>query len=406
VNCEVEFLPVGDGTRPGDAIVIRYGSDEAFRLMIVDGGTLEVGKQVVEHVRQHFGADTVVSHVVVTHADADHASGIREVLTGLKVERLWVHMPWNSASAALPYFASKEWTAATLANELIASYDILRDIVSIAIDRSVTIAEPFAGAEIGPFTVLSPAREIYAWLLPQFDKTPDADRTAIERDGIWIGKAPGILARLFERAAATVQKWFIESWSNERLKDGGCTSASNESSVVLYGDFRPSRPILLTGDAGIVALTLAAAFAEGRGLPLGNFQFVQIPHHGSIRNVGPTVLNRLVGPVLPEGISTSPFSAFVSAPKDDATHPRQMVPRIDILRINCLAGSIETLAVIESGRLRYRPHLKRARTTRTHLAGHGRRNPIDSPSLRPRGARFCVREVGARTWKLQIKYAK
>lgn len=51
---------------------------------------------------------------------------------------------------------------------------------------------------------------------------------------------------------------------------------------------------------------------------------MQIPHHGSRRNVGPTILNRILGPIQAEG-SLPRFSAFVSAPKDDDTHPRKMV---------------------------------------------------------------------------------
>ena len=29
MNCEIEFLPVGDGCKPGDAIVVRYGDVNA-----------------------------------------------------------------------------------------------------------------------------------------------------------------------------------------------------------------------------------------------------------------------------------------------------------------------------------------------------------------------------------------
>jgi len=99
--------------------------------------------------------------------------------------------------------------------------------------------------------------------------------------------------------------------------------ASNESSLVLYGAFDKGR-ILLTGDAGINALTWAADQADATGLPLQDFSFVQIPHHGSRRNVGPTILNRLLGPILQQGSDTK-FAAFVSAPKDDEKHPRKIV---------------------------------------------------------------------------------
>jgi beta-lactamase superfamily II metal-dependent hydrolase len=93
---------------------------------------------------------------------------------------------------------------------------------------------------------------------------------------------------------------------------------------VLYGDFGSNRRVLLTGDAGIVALNLAANWADRSGFPLQQFNFVQVHHHGSRRNVGPTVLNRLLGPIQQQG-TPSRFTAFVSAPKDDDSHPRKIV---------------------------------------------------------------------------------
>jgi hypothetical protein len=68
----------------------------------------------------------------------------------------------------------------------------------------------------------------------------------------------------------------------------------------------------------------AASFAEARGLVLRNFALVQVPHHGSRRNVGAMILNRLIGPVVSEG-QVPHFTAVVSAPKDDSAHPRKIV---------------------------------------------------------------------------------
>ena len=72
------------------------------------------------------------------------------------------------------------------------------------------------------------------------------------------------------------------------------------------------------------ALTWSITYAKGHGHLLQQFSFVQIPHHGSRRNVGPTVLNELLG--LPQLESApSRFTAFVSAPKEDDQHPRKIV---------------------------------------------------------------------------------
>lgn len=324
MNCEIEFLPVGESSQAGDAIVIRYGTDADYKLMVIDGGTKESGAATVEHVRRQFGTKSIISHVVVTHPDADHASGVRSILSELPVENLWLHVPWLHAAKALPYFADKRWTADGLTQAIRKQYGIIDEIVGMASAQSTSVYEPFAGAAIGPLMVLSPTQRIYELLLPQFDGTPDADRTAIEATGCWIGKEPGTVAQLFEKLAAKVQKkWIHETWEKELLREGGVTSATNESSVILYGQFNEG-PVLLTGDAGLFALTRAAESAETANLPLQRFAFVQIPHHGSRRNVGPTILNRLLGPIQPVE-TPGTMSAFVSAPKNDDTHPREMV---------------------------------------------------------------------------------
>jgi hypothetical protein len=322
MNCEIEFMPVGDGTRGGDAIIVRYGDIQNYKLMVVDGGTVDTGIKMVAHLKRHFGDNTILSDVVLTHSDADHASGLREILREIPVTNLWLHIPWLLSAEAITLFKNKNWTAANLDMAIKKEYDILSELVDLAVANGTTIYYPFQGAQIGPFTVLSPSRNTYLHLLPQFDKTPDADQTLIEQADLWIGKAPGGVWALLEKAAAAVTSWLPEDWYTERLKDGGKTSASNESSVVLYADTTPGR-ILLTGDAGIRALWWATHYAKGRGFVLRDFKFVQVPHHGSRRNVGPTVLNELVGPIQQEG--TEKFDVFVSAPKDDEQHPRKIV---------------------------------------------------------------------------------
>lgn len=321
-SCEVEFLPVGTGAKAGDAIIVRYGDDTTYELMLVDGGHAETGVTIVEHLRTYFGPLPLLEHVVLTHSDSDHASGIRKVLEEIPVRHLWMHVPWLLAENSRDLFADKRWTAAGLERAVCAEYGIISEIFDLAVEKGCQIHLPFEGNEIGPFRVMSPTALAYRFLLPQFEKTPNPDQKAINDARWWLGKESS-LRKFLEAAKAAAHGWISESWYHERLRDGGITSASNETSVVLYGSFGSKR-VLLTGDAGINALTWSADYADRIGLPLQQFTFVQIPHHGSRRNVGPAILNRLLGPVVPEGTPTR-FSAFVSAPPDDASHPRRIV---------------------------------------------------------------------------------
>jgi len=320
MNCEIEFLPVGEGEKAGDCIVVRYGEEHDYHLMVVDGGTLETGDALIEHIRQEFPAVTVIEHVVLTHADADHASGLRKLFGQFHVRHVWMHVPWLMAPQALHLFADKGMTAPQLARRLRDEYDILSELVTLAEVHGTMVHQPFEGTRIGPFMVLNPSEYAYAHLLPQFERTPEPDQAALEAARMWLGKAR---RKSFLRRALDAVNWTFETYQFETLRDGQTTSASNESSVVLYAEC-DERRVLLTGDAGVEALTWACHAAERRGLRLGAFHFVQIPHHGSRNNVGPTVLNRLIGPATPEQQPRS-FFAFASSPKDSAKHPRKVV---------------------------------------------------------------------------------
>ena len=58
--------------------------------------------------------------------------------------------------------------------------------------------------------------------------------------------------------------------------------------------------------------------------PCGNSLSCRSRITAAVATFGPTVLNRLLGPIQPENSATR-FSAYVSAPSDDDTHPRKMV---------------------------------------------------------------------------------
>ena len=266
MKSEIEFLAVGEGTKAGDAIVVRYGDVNAYQLMLIDGGHAETGGNIIAHLKKHFGPNPVLQHMVLTHSDADHASGLRTVLQEIKVNNLWLHVPWLLAEEARGLFKDKRWTQDGLGQSIKAEYDIVSEILDLGQAAGCKMDYPFAGSDIGPFKILSPTLGAYLYLLPQFDRTPDPDQEAIEAANMWLGKETRI-KKLFEAAKAALQNWTTESWDKERLKDGGITSASNKSSVVLYGSFEKGN-VLLTSDAGINGLTWAANNAKSLGLTL------------------------------------------------------------------------------------------------------------------------------------------
>ncbi|PNG58655.1 MULTISPECIES: hypothetical protein [unclassified Variovorax] len=281
VGYEVDFFPAEGG---GTAILVRWGMPGNYKLLVCDGGTRDSAQRLVQHVRTYC-LSSHVDYVVSSHPDARHAEGLELILERLSVGELWVHRPWAHTE--------RTWTGMATAQKL----------EKLALARQVPVHEPFAGAVIGPFTVLSPNRSWYVeGLLPAFG-------TALPRGaGLTLADA----ARWVLLASAGMGS----RWDFEPLPRDAATSAEDESSVVLYGEFE-GRGVLLTSNAGIRALSDASTFAEhlGLGLPM-NIRLMQVPNEGKPDHLSSRVLDRLVGERQPREQREYTKTAFMSAPQN------------------------------------------------------------------------------------------
>lgn len=337
VGYEIDFLPVGNGDKSGDAIAIRYGTQGNYKVMVVDGGTKDSGKELVNHIKRYYyntsHNTSRVDYVVNTHPDQDHASGLTEVLNNLEVGELWIHRPWEHVEYIIDYIKqnpdlnidgriTEESLKERFENEY---YKYAKELENIANEKGIAIKEPYEGCKIGYFTVLSPSKEWHLYdLIPNSYKTKEIQS--------------------MEESKSNFFKPGLEKLLDETLIDYGKTSRENESSVVLYANFN-NNGILLTGDAGKEALQNAYNyyFAMSKGVSISqNLKFIQIPHHGSRRNVSPKILNQIIG-AIGENEKES-ITAYVSAGKDDTKHPRRVVTNAFIRR-GCRV--IETKASIK-----------------------------------------------------------
>ena len=322
---EIDFLAVGDGERSGDAIALRYSDGYGSKIHVVDGGDLAAGERLVEHINKYYGNPSFIDAVVCTHGDDDHSSGLRRVIENFYIREIWMNRPWLYAQEILHLFRDRRLTAKSLEQHLRDSYPILVEIEDIACKRGIDIRQAFQGMKIGEFTILSPSQERYLQLIPQFSRTPEqAKSTNVQ--GISFREALNYI----EKTTTTVTNWIAEVWNIETLEEDVETSASNESSVVQVANLDGHR-ILLTGDAGIASLQEAADYAPLVGFGLPGIRFIQVPHHGSRRNVSPTTLNRWIGPIVQQGEPHRSI-AYVSAAEKSDTHPRKKVVNAFIRR--------------------------------------------------------------------------
>jgi hypothetical protein len=315
---EIDFLRARDSN--GDAIVVKWGDtkDSDYYLNIVDGGFTDTGDQIITHIEDYHTKNAVIANVVLTHADNDHACGLIKVLEheGFTILTLWMNKPWDYVDEVLDKFHGL-YTRDGLVKKMREMHPYLVEMEKIAERRGIKICAPLQGAQIGAFTVLAPSRARYVALIPDLEKTPPsyASDSASTLGGIFGSALKNIVEKIKERLD-------LETLDN----NPPATSASNESSVVQMGTFGTQR-VLLTGDVGPEGLDEAASYAESIHLQIQP-NVIQIPHHGSRRNVTPAVLNRWLGPYP----SSRRGDAVASVGKDEPRYPRVKVANAFIRR--------------------------------------------------------------------------
>ncbi len=320
---EIDFLDV-EAKKSGDAISIRYNIDEIDYIHVVDGGFQDTGQKIVDHIEKYYSSPTHIDHVVATHPDGDHTAGLSTVLEKFDVGALWMLLPWDYADEIIDRF-SRFTNIDNLKNRLREVYPNIATLEDIANDKGIPIFEPFQGEQIGEFTVLAPTKERYLDLVVESEKTPEAVKEEEESKLAMLGeaalKAAGKFISLLKAA------WGEEIFSSEE------TSSENEMSVVQYANLCGIK-VLLTGDTGRAGLTEAAEYAPSAGLELPGIDRMQVPHHGSRRNVSTEILDRWLGPCLQSELAKGQqsFVAIVSAAKKDKDHPRNAVVRAFIHR--------------------------------------------------------------------------
>lgn len=309
---EIDFLPVGEGERSGDAICIRWGYHLGNPLRrrqcvcVIDGGYKENGDDIVTHL-QHFYATSDVDHVFNTHPDTDHVGGLHTVIEKCDVKNLWIHQPWTHRGLQ-GYFNDNRTTNNGIRNSLKDGLSSAKSLVDEAREKGVYTYEPLKPQilinEYGVRVyLLGPTAEYYHQLLPDFRTTP----TSSSDDG----------THRLEPVNKIAPK-MVPSRSCPLTNDGA-TSAENSSSMILAFVLPSSEIYLFTGDAGINALSQAVTIAEDEGLFLKErLKFFQIPHHGSIQNLGPTILDNLFG--LPSLACQQPSAIAVASVSKEANY--------------------------------------------------------------------------------------
>lgn len=298
---ELDYIPVGEGDKGGDCIAFRFWDPQvgisSQKVIIIDGGFKDSAESLVSHINTYYGTNKV-DIVISTHPDMDHTSGLITILEKMNVSNLVMHLPWNHASDIKKQFANNRVTVTGVKKDLEESLVYASELEDIATKKGITIHEPFAGTTAfeGVLHFLGPTKEYYQSLLPHFKGAPDPATT--------IGLL-GMVKKTGESISQKVQDFLHIN----HLDDEDSTSPENNTSTIILIQV-DGHKLLLTGDAGKRAIENAINYAYSQKISLNDLMLFDVPHHGSKRNLGKTMMDHI-----------NAQYAYISAPKDSEKHP-------------------------------------------------------------------------------------
>ena len=271
--------------RSGDALFLHYG--DPARLTVIDAGFAATYQDVVrprlqtlQAARCEPGESLAIDHVIVSHIDKDHISGVVRLFRELKkadedqdlplatVDRLW----HNSFRDALQSIGGP----ATLPGSVMAH-------------SAVVAASVEDGREL---------RDLAEFF--HLEGNPPQDGLLVAPQTIELGDLTmTVVGPTTERLDQLREEW--ETEVQAKLDDGDIASvaayvdneAPNLSSIVVHVEHE-GKTMLLTGD-GRGDDTLKGLEAAGHCPPGGDLHvdLLKLPHHGSDRNVTENYFERI-----------------------------------------------------------------------------------------------------------------
>jgi len=310
---EIDFIKITTDNN-ADAITMRYSINNEVIIHVVDAGYEQNGQDLVDHIKKNYGSNSKINHLVLTHPDKDHISGMKKIIENFNIGTLWMNRPWRHIDYLYKH-ASRYTNIENFEQRLRDDYKSLNDLEKIALSKNIEIQDIFAGHCIGKFIVLSPSKSFYLDMLVQSDKNKELQQ---ENDSSYLLEHSKSITQKITKYIKSI--WGMELFPNEN------TSEENETSVIQYLNFNNECEILLTGDAGKLALQKAIDF-NPEIFPFNGkkINLFQIPHHGSRRNISSEILDSLFGKKAQN--KKNLFWAVASVSSETKSHPKKAVNR-------------------------------------------------------------------------------
>lgn len=311
---EIDFIGINEESKNADAICFRYFNeyDNRYHIGIYDGGTKSYGIKMKNHITKYYkqkDKKLIIDFVICSHPHLDHAPGLVEILNEFEVKKVYINRPWLHINELFEKVKDRRTTKHSLEEYLKNNYKYVIDIEKVCEEKNIKIEDAFEGTIIdNRITVLSPTKEFYIEMLAESEKTPLMENECLDADNN---------AKIFEQ-----ENMIPETWETESLKEEVTTEPDNETSVIIYGDMKEEK-FLLVGDAGIKAISSAIEYTKKLGINCKEIKLYQIPHHGGRHNVSTSLLDKLLGNVKIDKKQDGRIA--IASVSKNSNHPKRMV---------------------------------------------------------------------------------
>ncbi len=317
---EVDFLPASQ-SKSADAILIRVGTfsyenplvnDQ--KIVLIDSGYTECAETIKEHLCGYYGCRKPhVDYVFITHPDRDHIAGFNALLDDktVSIGRVFIHDPWEHCKEIFKRDLDGRRTRKSVERKIDEAFENLGEVLEKLDDRKIPHEEIFAGdckfVDDYVFDVLGPSEDYYKSLVKDFIL-----EDCVSQGGESVYEEKATLARLDD-------KCFLREPT---------TSPKNRTSMILLlskcADDAQKPLLLFTGDAGVDSLERAYKHAvEDLTVNLQGLRKLQLPHHGSVKNMSRNVLRYF-----------NAESYVVSASSKEEHHPSKPLINYIVGRLN------------------------------------------------------------------------
>ena len=311
MDISIDMLKVGNA----DALIVWLkDSQKNSHITVIDGGNSEDGESVIAHLENYIlpnVSQNAPDLIISTHHDKDHINGLIKLVEKYigNIGEVWVNNPADYVSSYV--FESLKSKLRNKSYErkyqyIQESLNNLDDFITIVDRYNILRESAFSGKEKfnNIIKVLGPSKSFYESMLPGFENLEEY----ISEQGDFVYNS---------RYSEAVINETLEANSSCSIVDKvNSTSASNNSSVITEFNINNKR-FLFTGDTGVAAFNSV----EER-YSLENIYWLDVPHHGSRRNLTSTLIDTMnadIGYISAVGNKKHPRRALVNCLKRAGT---------------------------------------------------------------------------------------